>query len=103
MLYKNLGRVCDLTGCRNLALQTATDTIRSLRPFARSPRLMRGGDRQTAAMLSYLSPEDFVPPNRPLRAIRPLVNAALDRLSADFARIYSVFGWESIAPEKLLQ
>jgi len=64
---------------------------------------MRGADRQTAAMFSYLSPEAFVPPTHPLRAIRPLVNAALDRLSPDFAKIYSAFGRESIAPEKLLR
>jgi transposase len=64
---------------------------------------MRGADRQTAAMFSYLSPEAFVPANHPLRAIRPLVNAALDRLSPDFAKIYSPFGRESIAPEKLLR
>jgi len=64
---------------------------------------MRGADRQTAAMFSDLSPEAFVPPNHPLRAIRPLVNAALDRLSPDFAKIYSPFGRKSIAPEKLLR
>jgi hypothetical protein len=64
---------------------------------------MRGADRQTAAMFSDLSPEALVPPNHPLRAIRPLVNAALDRLSPDFAKIYSPFGRESIAPEKLLR
>ena len=64
---------------------------------------MRGTDRETSAMFSYLSPEAFVPPNHPLRAIRPLVNAALDRLSGDFARMYSAFGRESIAPEKLLR
>jgi transposase len=54
-------------------------------------------------MFSDLSPEAFVPPNHPLRAIRPLVNAALDRLSPDFAKIYSPFGRKSIAPEKLLR
>ena len=64
---------------------------------------MRGADRQTAAMFSYLSPEAFVPSTHPLRAIRPLVNAALERLSSDFAKIYSAFGRESIAPEKLLR
>src|SRR4030081_2798963 len=64
---------------------------------------MRGADRQTAAMFSYLSPESFVPATHPLRAIRPLVNAALERLSPDFAKIYSAFGRESIAPEKLLR
>ncbi len=30
-----------------------------------------------------------MPQQHPLRAIRPLVNAALDRLPADFAAIYS--------------
>jgi transposase len=64
---------------------------------------MRGADRQTAAMFSYLSPETMVPQNQPLRAIRPLVNAALERLSRDFDQIYSAFGRESIAPEKLLR
>ena len=54
-------------------------------------------------MFSYLSPEAFVPPTHPLRAIRPLANAALDRLSPDFAKIYSAFGRELIAPEKLLR
>jgi transposase len=64
---------------------------------------MRGADHQTGAMFSYLSPEGFVPPRHPLRAIRPLVNAALERLSPDFSSIYSPFGRESIAPEKLLR
>src|SRR6266568_3903691 len=64
---------------------------------------MRGADRQTAAMFSYLSPETLVPENHPLRAIRPLVNAALERLSGNFHRIYSAFGRDSIAPEKLLR
>jgi transposase len=64
---------------------------------------MRGADRQTAAMFSYRSPEAFVPPNHPLRTIRPLVNAALDRRSPDFAKIYAPFGRQSIAPEKLLR
>ena len=41
---------------------------------------MRGADRQTAAMFSYLSPEAMVPAGHPLRLIRPIVNAALERL-----------------------
>jgi len=64
---------------------------------------MRGIDRQTAAMFSYLSPEALVPKNHPLRVIRPLVDAALERLSGDFNQIYSAFGRDSIAPEKLLR
>ena len=42
---------------------------------------MRGSDRQTAAMFSYLTPEAMVPGDHPLRAIRAIVNAALERLS----------------------
>jgi len=64
---------------------------------------MRGADRQTSAMFSYLSPEKLVPATHPLRVIRPLVDAALERLSGDFDKIYSRFGRNSVAPEKLLR
>ena len=64
---------------------------------------MRGTDDQSGALFSYLSPDVLVPPDHPLRAIRPLVNAALDRLSAQFSRLYSPGGRASIAPEKLLR
>src|SRR3954451_15707936 len=65
--------------------------------------LMRGADEQMGALFSYLSPEAMVPKDHPLRAIRPLVNAALARLSPDFARLYAATGRVSIAPEKVLQ
>lgn len=64
---------------------------------------MRGTDTQQSAMFSYLSPEDRVPAEHPLRAIRTMVDAALKALSPAFARIYSSFGRPSIAPEKLLR
>jgi transposase len=64
---------------------------------------MRGWDRQTGKLFSYLSPESLVPADHPLRAMRVLVNAALDRLSPDFAAIYASTGRPSIAPEKLLR
>ena len=64
---------------------------------------MRGADIQTGTMFSYLSPEDFIPADHPLRAIRPLVNDALARLSPEFAKLYSPFGRDSIPPEKLLR
>jgi len=64
---------------------------------------MRGGDEQTAAMFSYLSPEALVPQGHPLRAIRGVVNAVLARLSPEFTKLYSPFGRASIAPEKLLR
>ena len=64
---------------------------------------MRGADRQTAAMFSYISPEALVPQGHPLRVIRPLVNAALQRLSGRFEQMYAPRGRDSIAPEKLLR
>jgi transposase len=64
---------------------------------------MRGRDRQTAKLFSYVSPEALVPKDHPLRAIKVLVDAALDRLSVDFAAIYASTGRPSIAPEKLLR
>ena len=64
---------------------------------------MRGADRQSGKLFSYLSPEAMVPPRHPLRVIRPLVNAALDGLAADFERLYAPIGRPSIPPEKLLR
>src|SRR5438270_9567990 len=64
---------------------------------------MRGMDRQTGKLFSYASPESLVPQDHPLRAIRLLVNAALERLSPAFATIYAASGRPSIAPEKLLR
>jgi transposase len=64
---------------------------------------MRGTDKQTAQMLSYLSPEAMVPQDHPLRLIRPLANAALDRLSAAFNKLYSAIGRPSIRPGQLLR
>ena len=54
-------------------------------------------------MFSYLSPDALVPADHPLRAIRPLVNAALEWLSPQFSRLYATGGRASIAPEKLLR
>ena len=51
---------------------------------------MRGADRQTAELFSYLSPEALVPPGHPLRRIRPLVNAALERLSTQSRNVPSL-------------
>ena len=64
---------------------------------------MRGTDRETGKLFSYASAESLVPQDHPLRAIRALVNAALDRLSPTFARMYAEEGRPSIAPERLLR
>jgi transposase len=64
---------------------------------------MRGTDEQTGSLFSYLSPEALVPRDHPLRVIRTVVNAALERLSGEFSQLYSPYGRASIAPEKLLR
>src|SRR6202158_932262 len=64
---------------------------------------MRGTDTQQSSMFSYLSPEERVPANHPLRPIRLMVDDALKALSPAFSRLYSAFGRPSIPPEKLLR
>ncbi len=64
---------------------------------------MRGSDTQQSAMFSYVSPEDRVPADHPLRAIRQITDRILLQMSALFGKMYSTFGRPSIAPEKLLR
>jgi transposase len=64
---------------------------------------MRGHDEQTGHMFSYLSPEQRVPADHPLRAIRQMTDLVLAKLSPKFTRMYSNIGRPSIAPEKLLR
>ena len=64
---------------------------------------MRGTDTQQSSMFSYLSPEERVPANHPLRPIRQMVDEALKALSPAFSGLYSAFGRPSIPPEKLLR
>jgi transposase len=54
-------------------------------------------------MFSYLSPEQRVRPDHPLRAIRRMTDAALAALSPRFAKMYSDIGRPSIPPEQLLR
>jgi transposase len=64
---------------------------------------MRGDDQQTGWIFSYVSPEDRVPADHPLRPIRRMTDAIFDRLSPRFDRLYSDIGRPSIPPEKLLR
>src|SRR5450755_2056811 len=64
---------------------------------------MRGQDTQQSTMFSYLSPEQRVPANHPLRPIRLIVDRVLVRLDGQFEQMYSAMGRPSIAPEKLLR
>jgi len=64
---------------------------------------MRGDDRQQGAMFSYLSPEQRVPADHPLRPIRQMVDEVLRGLSPQFDALYARGGRPSITPEKLLR
>ena len=65
--------------------------------------IMRGHDLHQDAMFSYLSPEQRVPQDHPLRPIRRMTDQALQRLSPRFERMYADIGRPLIAPEKLLR
>jgi transposase len=64
---------------------------------------MRGDDQQPDSMFSYVSPEQRVPKDHPLRAIRELVDDILHELSRDFDLLYAKAGRPSIPPERLLR
>jgi transposase len=64
---------------------------------------MRGPDEQTSHMFSYLSPEQRVRQDHPLRAIRRMTDEALASLSSRFTKMYSDMGRPSIPPEQLLR
>jgi transposase len=64
---------------------------------------MRGNDKQNGWMFSYISPEDRVPADHPLRIIRRVTDRALERLSTQFDTLYINFGRPSVPPEKLLR
>jgi transposase len=64
---------------------------------------MRGQDNQQSDMFSYLSPEQRVRPDHPLRAIRAMADLALGNMSSRFDEMYSQTGRPSIPPEKLLR
>ena len=63
---------------------------------------MRGSFRDQGGLFSYVSPEQRVPANHPLRKIRELVRAVLGGLSLSLGRLYSHEGRPSIPPEQLL-
>jgi transposase len=64
---------------------------------------MRGADQQPGSMFSYISLEERVPQDHPLRAIRRITDRALEQLSPRFGALYVHFGRPSIPPEKLLR
>ena len=64
---------------------------------------MRGDDVQQMGVFSYVSAEDRIAKDHPLRSIRQMADEALDSLSSHFDTLYAVGGRPSIAPEKLMR
>ena len=64
---------------------------------------MRGRASGQQAMFSYVSLEQRVPSEHPLRRIRRFVDEALEALSSRFDALYAEQGRPSIPPERLLR
>src|SRR5882757_2916426 len=64
---------------------------------------MRGKDEQQLDVFSYVSPEQRVPQDHPLRPLRVMTDEALRELQPRFNKLYAKTGRPSIAPEKLLR
>src|SRR6202007_802906 len=64
---------------------------------------MRGDERVQEGMFSYVSLEERVPQDHPLRAVRKLTDQVLRSLSGEFDQLYAATGRRSIAPEYILR
>src|SRR3974390_2028986 len=64
---------------------------------------MRGEDHKQSAMFSYISLEQRIPLDHPVRRIRAMADEALAALDEDFDQLYAAPGRPSIPPEQLLR
>src|SRR5258708_7363581 len=64
---------------------------------------MRGRDDGSEGLFAYVRLEERIPSEHPLRAIRSLVDEALNSLNRRFEGLYSSMGRPSIPPEMLLR
>lgn len=64
---------------------------------------VRGDSDEQGWMLLAITPDQKVPQDHPIRAIKPIVDRALVSLSPVFSRMYSKRGRPSIPPEHLLK
>ncbi len=64
---------------------------------------MRGQDRTSGSLFSYVDLDGRFPRKHPLRAMRELVNASLTAMDASFDALYKAEGRPSIPPERLLR
>jgi transposase len=71
--------------------------------FSQKGGTMRGADVMQESLFTYLTLNDFVPGNHPLRPIREIVNTALSAMDETFDAMYADSGRDSIPPEQLLR
>jgi transposase len=64
---------------------------------------MRGEDQRQVSVFTYVSLEERVPKDHPLRRIRPLVDEIFRVMSRDFDGLYASTGRPSVPPERLLR
>lgn len=64
---------------------------------------MRGIQDHQGALFSYVSQEDRIPEDHPLRRVREIVDPLLKELSPQFDALYADTGRPSIPPEQLLR
>ena len=64
---------------------------------------MRGDAERQTNMLLAVTPDSFILDDHPIRRIKPIVDAALQRLSPLFGTMYATSGRPSIPPEHLLK
>ena len=64
---------------------------------------MRGSDRTSGSLFSYVDLDARVAQSHPLRTMRDLVNASLAAMDASFEALYKAEGRPSIPPERLLR
>jgi transposase len=64
---------------------------------------MRGEDRTSGKLFSYVDVEARIAADHPLRAMRQLVNSGLEGLNVAFSALYQRVGRPSIPPEHLLR
>ncbi len=64
---------------------------------------MRGADVKSSSLFSYVSLEERIPPDHPLRDYRQFLDKILRELSPSFDEMYADLGRPSIPPEQLLR
>lgn len=71
--------------------------------YSQESARMRGTQNRQPSMFSYVSQEDRIPEDHPLRVLRTIVDPILNKLSNRFEKLYADNGRPSIPPEQLLR